>query len=379
MRCVKYIYCCILYIVTTCSFRVYAQKNTISADSLLSMIQKDGSVFKTFEHASFLAEIDIKDCYYNDSLKVLMLKLLDEEAYREYDNKRFISSWMNNDESRRNETRKWLEKHKKYADVDSIMSNASLYYIYEDSAIVDLANEIGATRKPETEPEYEKVLSLIKWPEIYEEYHRQWVKDGSRIGGNRFFAMLSMHAPDALAKSDGQCERWYASNDYLAIKQTLYESPNLFFWGTYAIRLTLKSLTCTSQVALYDFGNDEKMLVPFNVRQLQFLKDFTGKSFFEGEYVHTELNQIREKLTNPNIMMCETWPKLCDEISKDPLPVSQNSLSLFLPEECFEKLGQEIRDNVDVFVIEYESYINEMELQELYWKQNMPYYNKTEK
>lgn len=339
----------------------FGVKYRVSADSLLHRINNCGNVYDAILPYPE-TEIDPKDCYFNEELKSLLLTMLDEQNYVEYNNERRVKDSFGDEKCKIAMTRAWLIDHDKESIIDTVLSNAELFTRYLDTTIVDYTNRISSNwniSNTDIPYDIENLLSLIKWPEVYEEYHRQWMEDGKRLWGKRFNSMLRMHDPEAVSLYFAYFDNFIDSNNYSEEAAQKLENPAYLGLGSIAMELDLKSLKWMAPMKADWTGFCEtcKTLAPFNVRRLDILC-FYNMHFWN--LLEIKSNIVREVIYS-----------LADP---EPHESEYKVMNMHMSEEDYKKIGNKIRENINEFRQELQPFIDEAIENEKYWKQNMPYY-----
>lgn len=334
---------CVIIAVFMFSTSTSAQLK-ISADSLLKLVKIDGSIYKTFENRDLVDKIDYKNCYGNDSLKYLMLKLLDEDEFFVSEAHRVVDILWSKEHNRQYYLDKWLVGHNKVSIKDSLSNDLYLLNLYLDSAYYEeCARTVKVFKKTSVIPQsFASILSRMKWPEVYAEYYNQWCDDGKRFDGKRFAELLVMHCPEALAVYENTAIRQYEQGNF----NGLYLGCNEEL-GSYHLKFHLLTLVCTAPIHCHLFDGGEPGQgpeVPLNLEKV-----YTW--FFYYNHLIPIVKDFGKKFA---------WDPL-----DDSNPFSRKE---------FFKVGQEIKDSVDVFRLQFQPEIEKLEREELYWKQNMPYY-----
>jgi hypothetical protein len=357
---------------------VSAQYYTISADSLLKLIQAEGNVYETIENKISVSSVDTKRCYFNDSLKTVLLKLLDEDEYVRQDNLRILNRYFGTDEKKKIRVGEWvydrylsLEKdsfngnprqYDRYIQSfiqDYVMSNDSVYNLYLDSAYTDKIHRLKQV-KTVIPPYFEDLLSEIKWPEVYEAYYKDWVSDGKGIHSKRFKSMLRMHCPEAIELYNTYADEVYAKDDYSLFEGGILDRLDTYVYGSYTYQLMAKALSCLAACNIFDVFEDgfidEECVypeVPFNL--------IVAESVLDSATSNIELKRFYDRCVEIGIFSARYQKFVC-----------------CFPEEKYFKIGREIKENIEPFRRELLHYMKLKVKEELYWKRNMPYY-KSEK
>ncbi len=352
-----------VFVFMTFHVAVSAQYYTISADSLLKLIRAEGNVYETIENRISVSSVDTKKCYFNDSLKTVLLKLLDEDEYRLHETKRFVDQMFSNEKYCRKRIYAWLKDNHQMELLDSIKSNAGLRQQYLDSAYNSLLKK---ERLPiymsviQIPPYFEDLLSEIKWPEVYEAYYKDWVSDGKGIHSKRFKSMLRMHCPEAIELYNTYADEVYAKDDYSLFEGGILDRLDTYVYGSYVYQLMAKALSCLAACNVFDVFEDgfiDKECVypevPFNL--------IVAESVLDSATSNIELKRIYDRCVEIGIFSARYQKFVC-----------------CFPEEKYFKIGREIKENIDPFRRELLHYMKLKEKEELYWKRNMPYY-KSEK
>ena len=329
---------------------------TITSDSLLQRVKGGESIYDVIDKIN-INDIDYKDVYYNEELKPYILQLLDEDSYRLYDIETYLESSFGTDLAKKNRIEEWLRDNNSQLPLDSVMSTPNLYRSYLDTAYTDYSSKLHQNYQPIIPNKFEKLLSLVRWPEVYEEYHRQWINDGGNITSKRFYAMLCMHDPYAISLFDKYVDDLLQRKDG-SLKWDIYKHrPSADALGSYRDKLWLRGLEYTNLITFTPFPQDheEPLTVPFNIKIVSGLIGYNCPS--------KKAKRLIDKITIQVTFLDEKFYKLNEDLTIDE----------------YISIGKQIKENAQLFRDIYEPYIEKEEQEELYWKQNMPYYKTSNK
>ncbi|MBO7145457.1 MAG: hypothetical protein J6W13_11615 [Salinivirgaceae bacterium] len=329
---------------------ISVQAETITSDSLLQRI-KQGEVIYDIIDNIFIGDIDFKDVYFNEELKPYMLQLLDEKSYRQHEIETLLESSFGSDDAKMRRIKEWLRDNSCSLSFDTIMSTPDLYQAYLDSAYSDFSSNLYSHYNVVIPNVYEEVLCRIHWPVVYKEYHRQWVEDGKNITSKRFYAMLCMHDPDATDIFDKYVDDLLQNKSDSLNKEWYIHRPSAAM-GSYEEKLRLRGLKYTNLITFTPFPQDreESLTVPYNIKIASELIGYDCPS--------ERAQQIMNKISVSVSFLGQTFLKLNEDLTIDE----------------YISIGMEIKENAQLFMDIYQPFIQKKEQEELYWKQNMPYY-----
>ncbi len=333
-------------------------RQTINSDSLLTMLT-EGNPFHVLPHI-FIPEINTKDCYYNDSLKSFLLKFLNKDTAYQYmaelaehygfDNHRGIQE---------DYIRDYLKERKQMYLLDTILKTPELFSAYFDT-VFNLAVERQKTSSYQTNErlprELTDLLAQIKWPEVYVWARQEWEEDGKREHGYCYDYLLGMHDPEVIDINNHFIDTWGQlesceyedSNGYInyLYRNPVYSGGGIDSWGSYYFDAFVHFLQIKTMV-YHPLYFDEKSKRPYN----------TG-------LVHDYC------FHNPYLK--ESYPVIYN-ISYGLFETQVNDKKY---REKYKQASEDICDNIDMFIEALKPYKDYYLNEELYWKQNMPYYKK---
>ena len=337
----------------------YIAHQSINADSLLTLLS-EGNPFHVLPHI-YIPEVNTKDCYYNDSLKSLLLKFLNKDTTYQYMAELAEHYGFDNDRDIQEKyIREFLKERKQMYLWDTILKTPELFSAYFDT-VFNLAVERQKTSSYQTNErlplELTDLLAQIKWPEVYVWARREWEEDGKREEGYCYYYLLRMHDPEVISINNNFIDKWgqLETCEYLDSNlciNYLYDNPvnsgggGLCYWGSYYYEALIHFLQIKTMV-YHPMYFDEKSKRPYNTGLVR--EYFFHNPYFQESY--PVIYNISNKLSNTYVN---------DKKYR----------------EKYKQASEDICDNIDMFIEALKPYKDDYLNTELYWKQNMPYYKK---
>lgn len=366
MKKIMFIIICLTLFIGDClcqySFEDYCnscnRRCTINADSLLTLLS-EGNPFHVLPHI-YIPEVNTKDCYYNDSLKSFLLKFLNKDTAYQYMAELAEHYRFDNDRDIQEKyIREFLKERKQMYLLDTILKTPELFSAYFDT-VFNLAVERQKTSSYQTNErlprELTDLLAQIKWPEVYVWARQEWEEDGKREEGYCYYYLLRMHDPEVISINNNFIDKWgqIETCEYLDSNlciNYLYDNPvycrgGLCYWGSYYYEALIHFLQIKTMV-YHPMYFDEKSKRPYNTGLVR--EYFFHNPYFQESY--PVIYNISNKLSNTYVN---------DKKYR----------------EKYKQASEDICDNIDMFIEAIKPYKDYCLSSELYWKQNMPYYEK---
>jgi hypothetical protein len=350
----------LLLIIILIRFNGFGQNIKISTDSLLHHLQHVENIYACFDYQTedsvienFRVWDNVKDFYFNDSLKHLLINLFNDSiGWAKYTAKNVRRSLETKSENyKRMALEGYLKDKYNKAFADSVLKDDNLFSQYFDSLCIfreeqSFKEDIGKIGYWNVPSRLLDILSYSHFSEIYDKMYYYWKRNGCSRGDFYYDYLLNVDCPEVIAMMETELDNKEYS---LPLKKYLdkYKSE--------AIRLLIKSLDKSD---LIDFGL-ESYEIPFNLIVFGF--DQYSWLYLYMCYTEYQRNDIYIKTTD-----------LIEQIRDVHSNYLENNYKTYI------NLSKEIIRNKQYIVPFLESAYQKCLEEELYWKQNMPYY-KSEK
>ncbi|MBO7596594.1 MAG: hypothetical protein J6T70_06075 [Bacteroidales bacterium] len=329
---------------------------SLSASDLLFLIKSRGGVFEVVEKANInrggfenilddsLQGVfnfnDYENAYHNQELKKELLHLLNDTiSYAKmYSNDRIYKVYTMDAEYTRNKVSGWLSafcKQKK----DTIMKTESLFKHYRDSLIMAESNKYynNALHNFKISKYTKEFLTRLKYPEVYLAFYKKWEQDGKTFDSEWFKYLLDFQDPEA--------EKLFQDSFEEAI---LSKKESLFLDFKNYISYHFNSFATSQFIRILDKTDfvEEQMMdfeVPIYV------------TFFSAVD-----NVYLDWLMFENAYLANLFWKVGDFAYSNKIDKAIKEYNKIKPE----------------LLVFYKEMLKFNRQEELYWKQNMPYYKK---
>lgn len=327
----------LLLLLSFAVFDCNAQSEALKSNQILSLLSQSNNVYEAID-SIIINGIDYEECYNSNSLKEKILPLLNRENFfrtqykMDWDSIYSISA-----------VKKYLKENSKYDIVDSVLNHFELYKSYRDSAI-NMAVEqlyLKYNDKPWLPNGILLLHSQIKWRESYDLLYEYWVKDDKSITSYCFKPLIMMHCPEAIGKYNKLIDKAIQLGKIDFLLKVKKDAFNINKYGSYALDLYIKLLESTTKYMQDDIQTIR--IVPFNFG-----------------IVSNYYNPKEEYITSQNYKFAHL---------KDSLYSNNDYSDYYL-----EKLSLSIIRHIEDFAKQIKVFKQTLLNQELYWKQNMPYY-----
>ena len=339
----------LLIILTIFPSISYCQHDTIKASHLCNILRNSSDLYKTIDDIQTIP-IDYKDCYFSDTLKSILLPLLSRDYFFEY---QYKVTW--DEEYTRSAVLNYLKNRHLRNYYDSIINDSNLYQAYSDSAKSEALTKLSLEfkRKPWIQNSLIKLITNIKWSESYILLYNNWVDDGKSITSSVFKPLISFHCPEAIQMYNSLINKAIQLQKIDFLLKIKHEIFNYHKYGSYCLDLYIQLLHCDALYYDYEIYSSDTLgpqhKIPFNYNLLS-----------------ADLNPKEEFITSDNYKFAQLKDSIFDQ-SNNKRMYSEIRLSL---------LGKQIVRFADSFEQQLQQKKEYMQRQELYWKQNMPYYKK---
>lgn len=326
----------------------FSQNDTIKASHLLMLLNKSTDLYKTIDDIQNIP-IDYKDCYFNDSLKSILIPLLSCDKFFDY---QYKIEW--DDNYTKSAILNFLKDRKLQNCYDSIINDSLLYHVYSDSVKIEYTTKL-VTRykeKPWIQNSVIKIMTEIKWSESYMALYNNWVIDGKKITSSFFKPLISMHCPEAIEIYNSLVERAIHLHKIDFLMKVKHDAFNYRKYGSYCLDLYIQLLHCDMFYYDDEFSNNDTIIlqkIPFNYSILS-----------------PSLNPKEEFITSDNYKFAQLKDSIFDNSYNKKI----------YNEPTYSLLGRQIIRFADFFESQLQQKKEYMQKRELYWKQNMPYYKK---
>lgn len=329
------------------------QRNRITTDSLLHYLQQKDDLYSCFNNSNIDSVIDNfyiweneKDFYFNDSLKHLLIDLFNDSiGWARYSSK-CVRQHLENEsyEYKHNALKGFLRRqYDSKIFIDSILKDANLFDIYFDSlctfeenrSIKEDLSRIGYFYIPER---LKNILAHSFYFELYDKMLYYWKQSGCSTRDFYYDYLLNVGCPEVISELNKMLDNSEWDYDLL-----IYLTDN---YSSESIKLLIKALDKTYLVD----GDLMEIDVSLNVRLLLRLNRLTW---------FTEIGYL---------INSDLYYKVVDIIK-------HISVNIYEPNGN-EHMAKYIIENKNIIVPFFESAYQKCLEQELYWKQNMPYYKK---
>lgn len=333
----------------------FGQKIKISSDSLLHYLQQADDIYACFDYdrkkdpvvRKFEPWTDEKDFYFNDSLKHILINLFNDSIGWARHTAKVVRQNLENDseEDKRMALEGYLKRNYNKVFADSVLNNDNLFSQYFDSLCIfeeeqSFKEDIGKIGYWNVPSRLLDILSYSRFPEIYDKMYYYWKRSGCSRRDFYYDYLLNVDCPEVIAMLETELDNNICRTEtYNYLRQ--YRSE--------AIRLLIKCIDkdYLEYVSLLEFE------IPFNVKIFGYEKN-SWWMWYPGftNYQHTDFY----------IKTSDLIDKLRD--------IHYNDFKV-----C-KKISKEIIENKQYIVPFLESAYQKCLSEELYWKQNMPYYKK---
>ena len=345
----------VLFAIMIFCINGFGQKTMISSDSLLHYLQQADDIYACFDYdrkkdpvvSKFEPWTDEKDFYFNDSLKHILINLFNDSIGWARHTAKVVRQNLENDseEDKRMALEGYLKRNYNKVFADSVLNNEKLFNQYfdslciyeEESSFKEDIKKRGTWNVPYS---LKNIIAYSRYPEIYDKMLYYWKESGCSTRDFSFEYLLNVDCPEVIAMLETELDNNICRTEtYNYLRQ--YRSE--------AIRLLIK---CIDQdyleyVSLLEFE------IPFNVKI--FAYDYHSWWMWYPFFTDEQQSDFYIKTT-------ELIDKLRD--------IHYNDYKI-----C-EQLSKEIIENKQYIVPFLESAYQKCLSEELYWKQNMPYYKK---
>ncbi len=387
----------LFFIIFSSYCNLFAQRNpiSVSADELYNYLKGQDNLFETFSHfnrynirkkksvSDTITEFkDVKNAYYNDSLKDLLLDLyLDSVGWAKYAADKYMYSekrdYKNDSSSYIYGQIKPYLRGLKIKNVDSILSSPLLYACYLDSFWTHITQrvfeqDIRDAYRYFIPNELIDLIGKIRYAEIYQKFYYEWKREcvfENRYVTNSsyYYALVKYQCPEIIRpkiNSDSSISQevaYYAamsnnSESYKLMMELIDNTEFVFDGVNNDIPINMFLLGAANNNWASHYGQDYNWeligLFP-GIFKSDSDREFGRIVWSVSIYENEDLNLHYYLSENPNIQVFR---------KEELLKLSQKNI---LPYVDFLRLFIKKR---------YDAAIEE----ELYWRQNMPYY-KTEK
>jgi len=346
----------ILLFTFVLSCAAMGQRVTITADSLLHYLQQAEDIYACFDYQTkdpvvgdFSVFYDQKDFYHNDTLKHLLINLFNDSiGWAKYEAKRLRQNYENKpEENKRLSLEGYLEQKYKKSFVDSILNSERLFNQYydslcayeEESSFKEDIKKRGTWNVPYS---LKNIIAYSRYPEIYDKMLYYWKDDGMKLS-IYYDYLLNVDCPEVISIIESDID-----NNKNIGKGFVVE------YRSEAIRLLMKTLDKTYLVPM----NLEDYSVPLNVKCI----GFSWLSKYHYGYRWGKYDKDIEKITY----------KIIDDIWQ----IMERDCSIKPNDKEWRRISKEIIENKQYILKFLEPHYQKCLEEELYWKQNMPYYKR---
>ena len=383
-----------------------------SADELYNYLKKQDNLFETFslhnrynnEKKKFVSDTirdfnDVKNAYYNDSLKNLLINLyLDSVGWANYHCDQYLYTEKND---YKEDSALWIKTRIKpylkglnFKNVDSIISSPSLYAYYLDSFWSNYRHEcfeydIQNVYRIIVPNELIDLIGKIKYAEVYNHFYYEWQKECINekryvTNSSYYFALEKYQCPVIIrTKNDVDSSIKQEVVYYAAMAGTaeayklmmeLMDNIDFVFDGVNNnIPINMFLLGAANNNWTKQYGDVYKM-------KLEMLEIFSE----DGEVSEMELNDLENIGKQFYSDYEEEFGKIVWSVSiylNHDLglhySISEHQyVEVFDKDELIELSKKNILPNVEYLRSFIKKRYDSALKDELYWKQNMPYYKK---
>lgn len=333
------------------SYTVMGQRVTITADSLLHHLQQAENVYACFDYRINDPVVnyfyDYEGLYYNDTLRHLLVDLFNDSiGWTRYAAKVVRYNLEKEpEENKRMALQGYLKRNYNKAFADSVLNNEYLYaqYFdslceYEEKSSFEEDMKRGLWNVPKS---LITIITYSRYPELYDKMLYKWNETG-KINNYYYDYLLNVDCPEVIAMIESD------------IDNNIFYRGLLDKYRSEAIRLLIKVLDKTSLVPM----DLEDYSIPFNVKCL----GFTWLSKYHYYYRFGNYADDIEKITFK--IIDDIWQIMERDCSNKP------------DEKEWRRISKEIIENKQYITKFLEKHYQKCLNDELYWKQNMPYYKK---
>lgn len=383
-----------------------------SADELYNYLKGQDNLFETFSHYNryniekekYVSDTirdfnDVKNAYYNDSLKNLLLELyLDSVGWTKYHVDQFMCTLKTD---YKEDSALWVENRLKpylkslnIKNIDSIITSPSLFACYLDSYWNQKRHErfeyvIQNVYRIVVPDELIQLIGKIRYAEVYQKFYYEWQKEcgfGKKYVTNTsyYYALVNYQCPEVIRPKN--------DSDSTISEEVVYYAARA---GTAeAYKLTMELLDNTEFV--FDGVNN---YVPINMFLLGAADNNWTKRYgdvykmkLDMLEIFSEDGEISEREHNDlDIIGKQFYSDYEDEFGKIVWSVSiylnqdlglhsttsiYSDIPIFEKNELLELSKRNILPNVDYIRSFIKKRYDAAIERDLYWKQNMPYYKR---
>ena len=381
-----------------------------SADELYKYLKKQDNLFETFSHHNryniekkkFVSDTirdfnDVKNAYYNDSLKNLLINLyLDSVGWANYHCDQYLYTEKND---YKEDSALWIKtrikpylKGLKFKNVDSIISSPSLYAYYLDSfwrnyRLKNFEYDIQNVYRTIIPNELIDLIGKIKYTEVYNHFYYEWQKEcmgGLGTFSTYYHALESCQCPEIVSpkintdSTISQEVAYYAAmagtSDAYKLMMDLIDNTEFVFDG-------VNNDVPINMFLLGSANNNwTKRYCDVYKMKLEMLEIFSE----DGEVSEMELNDLENIGKQFYSDYEEEFGKIVWSVSiylNHDLglhySISEHQyVDVFDKDELVALSKKNILPNVEYLRSFIKKRYDSALKDELYWKQNMPYYKK---
>ena len=332
---------------------IYAQPRYITTDSLLHHLQQAENVYACFDYQTGDLVVnhfyDYEGLDFNDSLKYLLVELFNDSiGWAKYVAKGVKQNLEKEPEpNKRRALQGYLKRNFNKAFADSVLNNEKLFNQYFDSLCEyeersSFEEDMKKSSSWNLPNSLTNIIAHSHYPEVYDKMLYYWK---NHKGANCEKYLLNVECPEMIADIESKLD----NNDliYVAIRyMCTYRSES--------IKMLIKALDNSKLV-----DNDLKGFdfdIPLNVYLLLRIND----------------NDLHNEWTFKSyVFECSNF----NEITYNYESVIAKLKTIKTQKQAI-KMSQYIIDNKNLIIPFFEQHYQKCLNNELYWKQNMPYYKK---
>lgn len=383
-----------------------------SADELYNYLKEQDNLFETFSHHNrynikkekFVSDTirdfnDIKNAYYNDSLKNLLLELyLDSVGWAKYHVDQFMCTLKTD---YKKDSALWVKtdikpylKGLKIENIDSIITSPSLFACYLDSFWSKLSHErleydIQNAYRIIVPYELIDLIGKIRYAEVYQKFYYEWQKEcvfENRYVTNSsyYYALVNYQCPEIIRPkndSDSTISQevvYYAARAGTAeaykITMELLDNTEFVFDGVNnSIPINMFLLGAADNNWTKRYGDVYKM-------KLDMLEIFSEDGEI-SEREHNDLDIIGKQLYSDyedefGKIVWSVSIYLNQDLGLHSTTSNYSDMPIFEKDELLELSKKNILPNVDYIRSFIKKRYDAAIERDLYWEKNMPYYKK---
>lgn len=270
---------------------IYSQKfsiDTISNDELLELFQTNNpfNVIKTFQINQV---IDNKAVYFDNEVKEYIMQLLDKQEYVKYILNKDSIKFIQDTTALNRAIYSYLLESSKVEIYDSVLNTTEIYKSYIDTIIKLRTKIYSESINSENISLPDEVIWLhakIAYPESYRELHKMWESENFTISSQFFIPLVKLRDPLAIKKYDQLIKQFIKSNGESYYFMDMYNNLKRIN-NSYSTRKLLKLIEFNMEFEWFSEGEEiysfNCMVVSLLQSVLWSLEYSSANNYFKGK------------------------------------------------------------------------------------------------